>query len=218
MKQEKSVWIHQKHNKKYKIVSDNARMKDVHTGEWIDCVIYQPLYENQYEMFCREKESFYKEFVKCLNKNMTYKEKYEAVKAELERRMYYDYNNAEEEEDVVAQGVCASMIRFMDSLSDESTSEELETEIDRWYNSEASEGFENVLWEDICKCARHFANWQRERDLKERIPTEISETVEKIAHDCGHTFEQSFAILVAAQEAYQRGLKDKDKVINVKEY
>ena len=63
MKQEKSVWIHQKHNKKYKIVSDNSRMKDIHTGEWIDCVIYQPLYENQYEMFCREKESFYKEFI-----------------------------------------------------------------------------------------------------------------------------------------------------------
>jgi hypothetical protein len=34
------------------------------TGVWIDCVIYAPLYENEFEMFAREKESFYKEFVK----------------------------------------------------------------------------------------------------------------------------------------------------------
>ncbi len=57
------VWIHKKYNRRYKIISSNARLKDS-TGVWIDCVIYAPLYENEFEMFAREKESFYKEFVK----------------------------------------------------------------------------------------------------------------------------------------------------------
>lgn len=47
---------------------------------------------------------------------MTDKEK---IKAELERRMYDDYNSGEAEVDCVAQGVCASMIQFIDSLQEE---------------------------------------------------------------------------------------------------
>ena len=61
--QTKDVWIHKKYNREYRIVSDNARLKNSN-GEWIDCVIYAPLYENEFEMFAREKESFYKEFEK----------------------------------------------------------------------------------------------------------------------------------------------------------
>ncbi len=59
----REVWIHKKYNRKYTLVSDNARLKDSN-GDWVDCVIYSPLYENQYEMFARKKESFYREFVK----------------------------------------------------------------------------------------------------------------------------------------------------------
>ena len=33
---------------------------------------------------------------------------------------------------------------------------DLEKEIDKWYNNEASKEFENVLYEDIEKCAKHF--------------------------------------------------------------
>jgi len=33
---------------------------------------------------------------------------------------------------------------------------DLEKEIDKWYNNEASKEFENVFYEDIEKCARHF--------------------------------------------------------------
>lgn len=58
------IWIHTKYNREYVILSDNARMKDVNTGEWIDCIVYSPLYDNKYNAFCREKESFYKEFTK----------------------------------------------------------------------------------------------------------------------------------------------------------
>lgn len=57
------IWIHKKYNREYRIVSDKARMKGS-MGEWINCVIYAPLYENEFEMFAREKHSFYKEFVK----------------------------------------------------------------------------------------------------------------------------------------------------------
>lgn len=59
--QSECVWIHKKYNREYRIVSDNARLKNSN-GEWIDCVIYAPLYENEFEMFAREKDSFYKEF------------------------------------------------------------------------------------------------------------------------------------------------------------
>ena len=61
--QEESIYVHKKYNREYRIVSNNARLKNSN-GEWIDCVIYAPLYENEFEMFAREKESFYKEFEK----------------------------------------------------------------------------------------------------------------------------------------------------------
>ena len=57
-----TIWIHKKTGNRYDIVSDNARMKV--NGEWVDCVIYRPLYANKYEMFAREKNSFYQEFEK----------------------------------------------------------------------------------------------------------------------------------------------------------
>ena len=33
---------------------------------------------------------------------------------------------------------------------------DLEKETDKWYNNEASKEFENVLYKDIEKCAKHF--------------------------------------------------------------
>lgn len=53
--------LHVKHNKQYAILDFQSRMKDS-SGEWIDCVIYYPLYENPYYYFCREIESFLEEF------------------------------------------------------------------------------------------------------------------------------------------------------------
>lgn len=60
------VVCHTKHNRKYYVQSDNARMKtyDPEKKEmvWVDAVIYVPFYENEYDCFCREKESFLAEF------------------------------------------------------------------------------------------------------------------------------------------------------------
>jgi hypothetical protein len=39
----------------------NAKMK-LDSGEWVECVIYKPMYENPIEMFSRRKESFLEEF------------------------------------------------------------------------------------------------------------------------------------------------------------
>lgn len=53
--------LHVKHNRQYRVVSCNSRMKDSVKG-WIDCVVYAPWYENEYECFSRELESFLEEF------------------------------------------------------------------------------------------------------------------------------------------------------------
>lgn len=52
---------HTKYNRLYKVVSCNMRLKDSVLG-WIDAVVYEPLYANEYDCFCREKESFLAEF------------------------------------------------------------------------------------------------------------------------------------------------------------
>lgn len=52
---------HTKYNRIYRILSCNMRMKDSALN-WIDAVVYYPLYLNRHECFCREKESFLAEF------------------------------------------------------------------------------------------------------------------------------------------------------------
>lgn len=56
------MWIHKKTGKQYEVVSENAKMK-LPSGEWIECVIYKPLYENEVELFSREKKAFYEAFL-----------------------------------------------------------------------------------------------------------------------------------------------------------
>lgn len=56
-----AVVCHVKHNRKYRIVSCNMRYKDSVNG-WTDAVTYTPLYDNDYEMFTRELQSFLDEF------------------------------------------------------------------------------------------------------------------------------------------------------------
>lgn len=55
------IYRHIKYNRLYTIVSMNAKMK-LDSGEWVECVIYKPMYENPIEMFSRRKESFLEEF------------------------------------------------------------------------------------------------------------------------------------------------------------
>lgn len=55
------IVYHIKTNKKYKVLFCNSRLKDS-VNNWIDSVVYAPLYENDYDCFCREKSSFIKDF------------------------------------------------------------------------------------------------------------------------------------------------------------
>ena len=46
------------------------------------------------------------------------------------------------------------LLEHLDTI--EVKEEDLDKEIDKWYNNEASKEFENVLYEDIEKCAKYF--------------------------------------------------------------
>ena len=56
------MWIHKKTGKEYAVVSENAKMK-LPSGEWVYSVIYKPLYDNEIELFTRDKKSFYEDFL-----------------------------------------------------------------------------------------------------------------------------------------------------------
>lgn len=58
-----AIVCHVKHNRNYMIVSHNTRMDDSVHG-WVDAVVYAPEYNNKYECFCRDKQSFLEEFEK----------------------------------------------------------------------------------------------------------------------------------------------------------
>lgn len=66
------VVVHVKHNRLYIIVECNMKMKDSVNG-WVDAVIYKPLYDNEYNCFVREKQSFLDEFKIVELKSYVYK-------------------------------------------------------------------------------------------------------------------------------------------------
>ena len=81
---------------------------------------------------------------------MTDKEK---IRAEIERQI--KKNNGS------PISVCNDLLSYIDSLSEEPVSEDLENEIQRYY----------VEWDEhpqYVQTARHFANWQKEQLEKER--------------------------------------------------
>jgi hypothetical protein len=55
------IVVHRKYNRLYKVVECNMRIKDSAKG-WVDAVVYTPMYENEYNCFAREKQSFIDEF------------------------------------------------------------------------------------------------------------------------------------------------------------
>lgn len=61
---------HRKTGNKYLVTSANMRMKDSEKG-WIDAVVYAPLYKNDHDCFCRERQSFIEEF-DALEKRYTF--------------------------------------------------------------------------------------------------------------------------------------------------
>lgn len=58
----------------------------------------------------------------------------EKLKAEIERRIYEDYNSGDSELDEVAQGVCASLLTFIDSLQQEHPEVDLEKIVKSYFD------------------------------------------------------------------------------------
>ena len=77
-----------------------------------------------------------------------------ALVAEIERLKEQDYPCDTFEESTGYYNALDEIATFINTL--EVKEVDLEKETDKWYNNEASKEFENVLYEDIEKCAKHF--------------------------------------------------------------
>ena len=90
----------------------------------------------------------------------------EKIKAEIERRMLEDYNSSDMLNDEIAQGVCAGILTFINSLQGESMSEDLKLASERYACKFSSSKYghdkvkDAVIW---------GANWQREQMLKDAV-------------------------------------------------
>jgi hypothetical protein len=82
----------------------------------------------------------------------------DALLAEMEKeikRIYAgrEYVGIPSNEENIVRGL-QKVEDIIDTL--EAKEVDLDKEIDKWYNNEASKEFENVLYEDIEKCAKYF--------------------------------------------------------------
>ena len=96
------------------------------------------------------------------------------LRAEIERRLKEDYNSGDEEIDSVAQGVCAGILSFLDTL-EEPVSEDLEDCLE--LNEAAGEYERNnrcsVLGNvDIFDAFKAGAEWQKDKDTEAVIVAE----------------------------------------------
>ena len=117
---------------------------------------------------------------------MTQKEK---IKAEIERlqKCYKNDIQALEKEcytnNVCAKyltlnaqtkiDVCRQILSFINSLQAEPVSEDLEKEIDKYVNTPENQG-NPELKEELSECALYFANWQKDKLLKDAVDANVS--------------------------------------------
>lgn len=103
----------------------------------------------------------------------------EQIKAEIERRIKEDYNGPDQHDNEIAQGACASIIAFLDTLPKEKPSEDLEKELDKWRHHHFAgerDGLysgEYLLRDSQLDIARHFAEWQKNKMLAGAVDGEI---------------------------------------------
>ncbi len=101
----------------------------------------------------------------------------EQIKAEIERRIKEDYNGPDKHDNEIAQGVCASIIAFLDTLLQEQPSSDLEVDLEKIIVQTYHDGsvadtsdMDHVDYENI---ARHFAEWQKEQMMKGAVDCQV---------------------------------------------
>ena len=107
----------------------------------------------------------------------------EQIKAEIERRLKEDYCG-NDEQDITAQGVCCSLISFLDTLEEEPVKEYLDTSMEKvrlemeiatylkdWEEDEeiglhlsTDNGCISIELDDVRDIARHFYNLGRQSE------------------------------------------------------
>ncbi len=94
----------------------------------------------------------------------------EKIKAEVERRMLEDYNSSDAQKDEIAQGVCAGILTFINSLQGESMSEDLELASERYACKFSSSKYGHDKVKDAVVWG---ANWQKEQMIAKAIDGEV---------------------------------------------
>jgi hypothetical protein len=95
----------------------------------------------------------------------------EKIKKEIERRMLEDYNSSDAQKDEIAQGVCAGILTFINSLQAEPMSEDLELASERYACKFSSSKYGHYKVKDAVVWG---ANWQKEQMLKDAVEGSVS--------------------------------------------
>lgn len=104
-----------------------------------------------------------------LRQNFLIMTQIEIIKAEIERRMLEDYNSSDTLNDEIAQGVCAGILTFINSLSQEPVSEDLDLAAERYACRYADSKYGH---DKIKKAYTAGAQWQKERMMKALLDME----------------------------------------------
>ena len=75
---------------------------------------------------------------------------------------------------VIQNGAYCSLLSFINRMSEEPSSDDLEEEIDNWLDDGLPN--EDELVEHIKETARHFAKWQKTQMMNEAVATTIDNT------------------------------------------
>lgn len=98
----------------------------------------------------------------------------EQIKAEIERRINEDYNGPDKHDNEIAQGVCASILAFLDTLPQEKPSEDFDEhwrEFEEWAETYDTADYPTAYTrKDI---ARHFAEWQKNKMLEGAVDCQV---------------------------------------------
>lgn len=99
----------------------------------------------------------------------------ELIKQEIEKQIDYAEDDTRYTESY-REGLIAAyqtIKAFIDSLPEESASEDLEEEIDRFAKTVVPSRSKTITKNNISLCAKHFAHWQHGKDFDDLLQSEM---------------------------------------------